>query len=189
MVSHIKRSLTPLPSALPSARCYNFLYVLKGAPSARQADRPEPVSRRMRRPSTESVDERHSVPWRPRVMGTLAAGGRAAWPAASSAIAHRRGPLPAAPMPRTPPQHAPAVTHRGSCAPRAGRAGSSRARCAYRRAKGHRQRAGTPRIVRVDPSTRKGTRRSFPNAPQKPLRRKHLRDPPLRAEPLPTRRA
>jgi hypothetical protein len=27
--------------------------------------------------------------------------------ASSSAIAHRRGPLPAAPMPRTPPQHAP----------------------------------------------------------------------------------
>ena len=31
----------------------------------------------------------------------------AAWPASSSAIAHRRGPLPAAPIPRTPPQHAP----------------------------------------------------------------------------------
>jgi hypothetical protein len=42
-----------------------------------------------------------------RVLGTLAAGGEAAWPASSCAIAHRRGPLPAAPMPRTPPQHAP----------------------------------------------------------------------------------
>jgi hypothetical protein len=38
----------------------------------------------------------------PGVMGTLAAGGGAAWPAASSAVAHRRGPLPhraAAPHP------------------------------------------------------------------------------------------
>ena len=34
-----------------------------------------------------------------------------------------RGPLPAAPMPRTRPQQHPAVTRRGSCAPRAGRAG------------------------------------------------------------------
>jgi hypothetical protein len=49
--------------------------------------------------------------------------------------------------------------------------------------------AGTPSIFHVGPSTRKGTRRSFLAAPHKPLRRKHLRDPPLRAEPLPTRRA
>jgi hypothetical protein len=39
-----------------------------------------------------------------RVMGSLAAGGGAAWPASSCAKAHRRGPLPAAPLPRTPPQ-------------------------------------------------------------------------------------
>ena len=39
--------------------------------------------------------------------GTLAAGGGAAWPASSSAVAHRRGPLPAAPMPRTRPQRTP----------------------------------------------------------------------------------
>jgi RyR domain len=38
-----------------------------------------------------------------RVSGTLAAGGGAARPTSSCAIAHRRGPLPAAPMPRTPP--------------------------------------------------------------------------------------
>jgi hypothetical protein len=53
---------------------------------------------------------------------TLAAGGGAAWFASSCAIAHRRGPLPAAPMPRTPPQHDRAVTRHGSRAPRAGRA-------------------------------------------------------------------
>jgi hypothetical protein len=57
-----------------------------------------------------------------------------------------------------------------------------RARCADRREKDHIHRAGTPRIVRVGPSTRKGTRRSFLTAPQNLLRRKHLRDPPLRAE-------
>ncbi len=120
--------------------------------------------------------------------GSLAAGGGAAWPAASSAIAHRRGPLPAAPLPGTPPQHiprrnAPWVMRSASWPSR-----SSRAKCAGRRTEDHRLRAGTPRIVRAGPSTHKGTRRSFLTAPQEPLRRKHLRDPPLRAEPLPTLR-
>ena len=46
-----------------------------------------------------------------------------------------------------------------------------------------------PRIVQIGTSTRKGTRRSFLTASEKPLCRKHLRDPPLRAEPPPTRRA
>ena len=41
------------------------------------------------------------------MVGSLAAGGGAAWPASSSAVAHRRGPLPAAPMPRTRPQRTP----------------------------------------------------------------------------------
>jgi hypothetical protein len=44
---------------------------------------------------------------RPGMLGTLAAGGGAAWPASSCATAHRRGPLPAATMPRTPPQQTP----------------------------------------------------------------------------------
>jgi hypothetical protein len=82
-------------------------------------------------------------------------------------LAHRRGPLPAAPMPRTRPQpaprrNAPWVTRSASWP-----GGSSRARCAGRRMKGHRRRAGTPRIVRVGPSSVKGTRRSFLTAPQK----------------------
>ena len=86
--------------------------------------------------STESVTER-GVPRRKRqgVMGTLAAGGGAAWPASSSAVAHRRGPLPAAPMPRTRPQHtprrnAPWVMRSANWPGR-----SSRARCAGRRVK------------------------------------------------------
>ena len=100
-------------------------------------------------------------------VGTPAVGGGAAWPASSRAIAHRRGPLPVAPMPRTPPQHtprrnAPWVMRSASWPGR-----SSRARCANRQAKGHRHRAGTPRIVRVGPSSVKGTRRSFQTASQK----------------------
>ncbi len=92
----------------------------------------------MRKTSTESVNERGSAALeRPKMLGTLAAGGGAAWPAASSAIAHRRGPLPAAPMPRTPPQHAPRrnapwVTRSASWPGQ-----SSRTRRADRRAKGH----------------------------------------------------
>jgi hypothetical protein len=44
-------------------------------------------------------------------------------PASSCAIAHRRGPLPVAPMPRCPPQGEPAVTRRGPGTRRAGLAG------------------------------------------------------------------
>jgi len=47
------------------------------------------------------------------VAGSLAVGGGAAWPAAFSARAHRRGPLPTAPLPRTRRAARPAVTHRG----------------------------------------------------------------------------
>ena len=61
-----------------------------------------------------------------------------------------------------------------------------RGRCTDRRKRVTGTVAGTPRIVRVGPSTHKGTRRSFLTAPQRPLRRKHLRDPPLCAELLPT---
>jgi hypothetical protein len=142
--------------------------IIKGAPSARHAGRPWPCSRRMRRPRTESVNERGSAaPQRPGVLGTLAAGGGAAWPASSCAIAHRRGPLPTAPMPRTPPQRAPRRNAPWACAPRAGRAGCRAPGVPIAGLKGHKRRAGTPRIVRVGPSTRKGTRRSFLTASQK----------------------
>jgi hypothetical protein len=64
------------------------------------------------------------------VRGTLAAGGGQPGPASSRAIAHRRGPLPAAPMPRAPPQHAPAVTLRGCPRSASWQDRSSHARCA-----------------------------------------------------------
>ena len=70
-------------------------------------------------------------------MGTLAAGGGAAWPASSCAIAHRRGPLPAAPMPRTPPQHAPRRNAPWVMRSASWPGRSSRARYADRRVKGH----------------------------------------------------
>ncbi len=99
-----------------------FFTIIKGAPSARQADRPGPIQRRMR-PSTESVNERDSAALERPGGGDSHVGGGAAWPASSCAIAHRRGPLPATPMPRTGRSPHPAVTHRGSRTPRDGRAG------------------------------------------------------------------
>ncbi len=110
------------------------------------------------------------------MVGTLAAGGGAAWPTSSCAAAHRRGPLPAAPMPRTPPQPAPAVTHHGSRAQRAGRAG--------------RHAPGAPIAVRnvtANGSERRALSGLAPpasRAPEdrfKPLRRNDLHDPPLSA--------
>jgi hypothetical protein len=48
---------------------------------------------------------------------------RAAWPTSSCAIAHRRGPLPTRRCPAPGRSPHPAVTDRGSCAPRAGQVG------------------------------------------------------------------
>ena len=64
--------------------------------------------------------------------------------------------LPAAPMPRTAPQPHPAVTRRGCLRSASWPGRASRARCADRRMKGHSTGAGTPRIVRADPSSVKG---------------------------------
>jgi hypothetical protein len=76
---------------------------------------------------------------------------------ASSAEAHRRGPLPAAPLPRARRSRAPPLrtvgrAFRASCPGR-------RATCADRPAKGHSHRAGTPRIVRLGPSSLNGAPR------------------------------
>ena len=80
------------------------------------------------------------------------------------AEALRRDELPrtAAPAPAAagPRRHAPMPHHTSRARP-------SRADCAHRRAKGHSHRAGTPRIIRVGPSSVKGTRRSFLTASQK----------------------
>jgi len=133
--------------------CYNFLYGFKGAPAARQADWPQPI------PAKDARDEHgkreragSAAPWRQRVLGNPAAGGGAAWPASYCAIAHRRGPLPTAPMPRTPPQPAPAVTRRRSRTPRASQAVVTR-QVGQPSGESPRHRAGTPRIVRVGPSS------------------------------------
>jgi hypothetical protein len=66
---------------------------------------------------------------------------------------HRPPPVPAATSPE--PRGASWSGRQAAC------------RCASRREKGQLTGAGTPRIVRVGPSTRKGTRRSFLTASQK----------------------
>jgi hypothetical protein len=69
-------------------------------------------------------------------------------------------------LPRHRPQPVPAVTPRCR-ATRAGPGRHAHAERADRRAKGHGHRAGTPRIVRVGPSSVKGTPRSFLTASRK----------------------
>ena len=179
-------SLPGVPPEAPARCCDNFLYGFKGAPSARQADRPRP---RLAKDAQDVYGGREQAG---QCRAVAARGGgdsrrrwRAAWPTSSCAIAHRRGPLPAAPMPRAPPQHAPRrnapwVTRSASWPGR-----SSRVRCADRRTKDHSHGAGTPRIVRVGPSSVKGTRRAFLTASQK-----RSSGPTLeRRRPLPTQRA
>ena len=78
------------------------------------------------------------------MVGSLAAGGGAAWPASSCAIgAPSRAAARCADAPHPAAAH-PAVTHHGSRAPRAGRVGRHRARCANRRVKGHSTSASVP---------------------------------------------
>jgi hypothetical protein len=108
----------------------------------------------------------------PRCSGQGGGGSRRRWrgslarfllrDSASSRAAARRADAP-------PPRRSthPAVTRRGSRAPRVGRAGrhAPGTPIAGRKVTAHR--AGTPRIVRVGPSSVKGTRRSFLTASQK----------------------
>jgi hypothetical protein len=62
----------------------------------------------MRGTDTESVNELGSdAPGRRKVLGTLAAGGGQPGPLPLARERTGRGPLPAAPMPRTWPQHTP----------------------------------------------------------------------------------
>jgi hypothetical protein len=87
---------------------------LKGTPSARQAVRPGrtlAMSAGSTRGCVERSGERRAVSGRG--DGSLTVDGRAAWPAASSASAHRRGPLPAPPLPRTCRARPPAVARAG----------------------------------------------------------------------------
>ena len=96
-------------------------------------------SERARDMHGEALNEQGERRGAPRSGGTLAAGGGAALPAASSAIAHRRGPPPAAPLPRTPPQHAPAVTH-CACGP-PGKLAGPVVMCQVRQSPGERSQA------------------------------------------------
>jgi hypothetical protein len=82
---------------------------VKGAPSARQADQPRSRLARMRGTGPESVNE---------LGGVTRQGGEGCWgfspqvagqpgPLPLARERNSRGPLPAAPMPRTWPQHTP----------------------------------------------------------------------------------
>ena len=77
----------------------------------------EPAQAETREDVRDEHGERERAGWchavAARMLGTLAAGA-GSLAASSSAIAHRRGPLPAAPIPRTRRSTHPAVTHRGS---------------------------------------------------------------------------
>jgi hypothetical protein len=85
------------PQPLTTRPCF------KGTPSARQAVRPWPGSRsgRGQHPGSALNDRGNAAPWRPGWRGSLAVAGGAAWPPASRATTHRRGPLPAPLLPRT----------------------------------------------------------------------------------------
>ena len=96
-------------------------------------------------------------------------------PFRAAALRARRLPRTAAPAPAAagPRRNVPGAARRGLVAAR-----HARARCADRRAKGLGDRAGTPRIVRVGPSSLNGA--SHP---------RRAYDAPLTPEPLPTLRA
>ena len=111
-----------------------YLYVFKGTPSARRAVRPWPGSAQAHGSPRECANRRGCRAAGGRVLGSLAVTRAAAWPAASSAAAHRRGPLPPrrypAPAADGPRRYAPLVA---TPARTAGPSSSRRASC--RRAK------------------------------------------------------
>jgi hypothetical protein len=67
--------------------------------TGRRSRSPEGKRLTSERPTADGMGEGHSPP-----MG-------GSWPAASSAVAHRRGPLPPRGQPRTRPSAVPAATH------------------------------------------------------------------------------
>ena len=144
-------------------RCYNFLYSFKGAPPARHARRPGAL----REPGVRNRDEMSDRDGPDGAAGSAGSrrGGAAASLASFGRWSYGRGGCRTR-RPRHRPQPVPAVT---SPVPRQ----ASRTRPPYSRqvhrspGEGHSRWAGTPRIVRVGPSTRKGTRRSFLTASQK----------------------
>jgi hypothetical protein len=133
----------------------NFMYGFKGAPSARQPDRPRPIPRRMRWTCPESVERAGQCVWRRRGAGDS----RRRWrgslarrlqrDSAPARAAARRAAAPHRPQPH------PAVTHRGCLRSASCRAVVSR-QVRQLLSEGHGHRAGTPRIVRGGPSGVKG---------------------------------
>ena len=185
----VRAMLAPLPGTLVSPVSpgrawpgYNFLYSFKGAPSARHAygrNRPRELARATGGEQGGRVtgDKRQGLPG----VSPLPGG---SFRRALRAEALRRDELPrtAAPAPAAagPRRHAPdAAPHEQ------GRAVTLAPSAPIAVRKGHSHRAGTLRIVRVGPSSVKGTRRSFLTAPQK-----RSSGPTLeRRRPLPTQRA
>ena len=155
--------------------------VLKGAPPARQSTGSGRDSRRMLGTCTDSVNKRDVLRrggGSMRGLSPQVAGSPARFLLRNGAPSRAAA---AAPMPRTSPQHAPRRNAPWIRAPLELPGRSTCVRCANRQMKGPQAPAGTPRIVRAGPSSVQGTRRSFLTTPQRPLRRKHLRDPPWSA--------
>ena len=180
-MSTISRSRT---SGAPCG-CDNFLYGFKGAPSARHAygrNRPRELARATGGQYGGRVtgDKRQGSP-----------GARRCWAAAFVAPFGRK-PYGAtscqARLPRHRPQPVAAVTPR--CRANTSRARPSRSR-QVRRSPCERSQPPGQNAAHCPgrPLHPQGHPKILSNRSQKPLRRKHLRDPPLRAEPLPTRRA
>jgi hypothetical protein len=147
----------------------DFLYKpIKGTPSARQAVRPWPsvdAGTREHRGSCASWRE-DSASSRGGSAGTAPTPGRAASRALTGGNPPGAAPPPGSAGPHS--QAVPAATQPRCTAARENRPGRRpRARSTGCRAKGHMNRAGTPRIVRDGPSSVKGTRRSFLTAEQK----------------------
>ena len=153
--------------ALPGC-CDNFLYYFKGTPSARRAVRPlAQIGREDASASRYSATRREDHARARRVGRQLADAGAGGLPrppgrkpSGRGAAAMSAGPHPQAGSSRryAYPMTATALNWPGR---------SPCARCPDRRAKGHGDQAGTPRIIRGGPSSVKGTRRSFLNASQK----------------------
>jgi hypothetical protein len=144
-----------------------FFTLIKGTPSARQAARPGPgrVQGRGSQPGESRAGAEGTASAGRAAGGRIYSGAAACRALRAKAHRARRCLRPAVPAPaasRYPLQRA-----QGDRASTSWPSRRSAARCAGRRAKGHRDWAGTPRIVRGGPSSVKGTRRSFLPAPQK----------------------
>ena len=123
----------------------------------------EEALRALKRQISNAVFARLQVRARRAAAGARAPGGQQGNGSAASAAGLNRAAAPGGPGDR--PHAVPAVS--AGVAPAAEARPSTSHQVRQSPGKGHGQRAGTPRIVRAAPSTRKGTRRSFPTASRK----------------------